>query len=184
MVSREAIDEVLRTINDPEMPINIVDLGIVASVRIEPLQKRGQEPFPAQPIAQDSEAAKRLPTPFLNRVVIDILPTFVGCPALQVIEEEIRRQVSRLEGVAEVEVCARFDPPWSVDRISNAGREALRQVGITVPAGADRSQVPACPFCGSRSVRLESTFGPTRCRMIYYCKDCRHPFEHLKRVGT
>jgi ring-1,2-phenylacetyl-CoA epoxidase subunit PaaD len=164
MVSREAIDEVLRTINDPEMPINIVDLGIVASVRIES--------------TTPGEESKR------TRVVIDILPTFVGCPALQVIEEEIRRQVSRLEGVAEVEVCARFDPPWSVDRISNAGREALRQVGITVPAGADRSQVPACPFCGSRSVRLESTFGPTRCRMIYYCKDCRHPFEHLKRVGT
>jgi ring-1,2-phenylacetyl-CoA epoxidase subunit PaaD len=153
MVSQEAILEVLHTIHDPEMPISIVDLGIVKEVRI------------------DAGASVR----------IDLLPTFVGCPALHAIETEIRQRVGKLSGVAEVVARFQFDPPWSVDRITARGREALRAVGITVPeAGA---QAPPCPFCGSSAVQLESPFGPTRCRMIYYCSSCRNSFEHVKRVG-
>ncbi len=158
MVTREAVLDVLRTINDPEMPISISDLGIVESVRVESAGEEGAG----------------------TRVVIDLLPTFVGCPALPVLEEEIRRKVCALTGVAEVKVQFLFDPPWTVDRISAAGREALKQIGVTVP-----EQEPAkskCPFCGSSSVQLESSFGPTRCRMIYYCEACRNPFEHMKRV--
>jgi ring-1,2-phenylacetyl-CoA epoxidase subunit PaaD len=76
-----------------------------------------------------------------------------------------------------------FDPPWSVDRISERGRESLRQIGVTVPGQAE-SAAPHCPFCGSDEVLLESAFGPTRCRMIYYCSACRNPFEHMKRIGS
>ncbi len=161
MVSQEAVLEVLRTIDDPEMPIDIVNLGLVEAVRIEP----------GEPAA----------------VHIDLLPTFVGCPALTAIAEEVRKRVGALAGVGAVEVRFRFDPPWTVDRISAAGRERLRQTGITVPGLGDAAKpeelAPRCPFCGSADVRLENSFGPTRCRMIYYCAACRHPFEHLKRVG-
>jgi ring-1,2-phenylacetyl-CoA epoxidase subunit PaaD len=153
VVSRDAILDVLRTINDPEMPLSIVDLGIVADVRAEG--------GPA------------------GHVEIDLLPTFVGCPALPVLEDEIRRRVGRLEGVTGVRVNFRYDPPWTVDRISAAGRESLRRHGVTVPGEA---AAPHCPFCGASSVHLESSFGPTRCRMIYYCEACRNPFEHMKRV--
>jgi ring-1,2-phenylacetyl-CoA epoxidase subunit PaaD len=167
MVSRDAVLEVLRTINDPEMPISIVDLGIVEAVRIE-----------QHPSTEANQAA---------RVSIDLLPTFVGCPALHAIEEEIRRKVGALGDVSEVAVRIRYDPAWTVDRISAAGREALKQIGVTVPRHEDRTGVPdsspQCPFCGSSSVRLESPFGPTRCRMIYYCEACQNPFEHLKKVG-
>ena len=182
MVTANDIRDVLRTIPDPEMPISIVDLGIVENVHV----------------ARDADGA---------RVRIDILPTFVGCPALPMIEDEIRKYVTQLPNVAQVSVRFLFDPPWSVDRITESGRESLREHGVTVPAcgvptsperergSAEReaeSMVPltvsadprpvACPFCDSESTRIESEFGPTRCRMIYYCEACRNSFEHLKRV--
>jgi ring-1,2-phenylacetyl-CoA epoxidase subunit PaaD len=167
MVTPEAVQEVLRTIDDPEMPVSIVDLGIVDSVEV----------------TKDSD--QRGPT--AARISIAILPTFVGCPALPVIEELIREKVGRLPEVSAVDVHFRFDPPWTVDRISPAGRQRLKEVGITVPESLHRkgnaTLEPACPFCGSRQVRRENAFGPTRCRMIYYCENCRNPFEHLKRVA-
>jgi ring-1,2-phenylacetyl-CoA epoxidase subunit PaaD len=164
MVTRDAIFDVLKTIDDPEMPITIVDLGIVEDVRID------ETSTPAA-------------------VEIDILPTFVGCPALPVIEETIQKKVGALNGVGAIRVHFKFDPPWSVDRISAEGRASLKEYGLTVPhrmvaaEPEDEPEVPACPFCGSAQVRLESPFGPTRCRMIYYCEACRNPFEHLKRVS-
>lgn len=164
MVTRDAIFDVLKTIDDPEMPITIVDLGIVEDVRIDET---------ASPAVVD----------------IDILPTFVGCPALPVIEETIQMKVGALNGVGSVRVHFKFDPPWSVDRISPEGRVSLKKYGLTVPhrivatEPEAEAEIPACPFCGSAQVHLESPFGPTRCRMIYYCETCRNPFEHLKRVS-
>lgn len=160
MVTKEAVLEVLRTVTDPEMPINIVDLGIVEDVQI------------------DSGTTADETT-----VVIELLPTFVGCPALRAIEEEVQRQVGLLPGVTHVAVHFRFAPPWTVDRISLSGREALRAFGVAVPE-ATRGSAPECPFCGSSNVHLESPFGPTRCRMIYYCNSCRNSFERMKTLRT
>jgi ring-1,2-phenylacetyl-CoA epoxidase subunit PaaD len=157
MATEAEVRNVLRTVNDPEMPISIVDLGMVAGVRLE----------------ENS-----------SRVCIDLLPTFVGCPALGLIQEEVVNRLRTLPGVHQVEVCFRYDPPWSVDRISESGREALRQIGVTVPEplGSGEPNEPRCPFCGSDNVQRESPFGPTRCRMIYHCDACRNSFEHMKRL--
>ena len=177
----QRIMDVLATVPDPEMPINIVDLGLIEGVHIAEGQDREKEPAG-------------------NRVEIDVLPTFVGCPALPVIETK----VLALDGVAAVEVHFIHQPPWSIARITDVGREQLREIGITVPDVGDgsalhraaasargedgsasvelRTSVVACPFCGSNDTRLESMFGPTRCKMIYYCDACRNPFEHLKNV--
>ncbi len=172
MISKAEVLDVLRSIPDPEMPISIVDLGLVEAVRIEP----------------EGDSAK---------VSIDILPTFVGCPALEMIAGQIREKVGGLEDAAQIDVRFVYDPPWSVDRISAEGREALRAHGVTVPQSGGRLPVPghtpgggvelrtsaiACPFCGSDRTKLESMFGPTRCRMIYYCEACRNSFEHMKKV--
>ncbi len=170
MIDTEAIMDVLREIPDPEMPISIVDLGLVEDVRIE----------------TNGDSAV---------VSINILPTFVGCPALPMIGNEIRTKVGAVEGVGEVSVQFIYDPPWSVDRISDEGRRSLAAHGVTVPEHGSKLDVPghgstvelrtsaiACPFCGSNETRLESPFGPTRCRMIYYCEACRNSFEHMKRV--
>lgn len=156
------------------MPISIVELGIVHSVRVD---------APAQ------------------RVHIDITPTFIGCPALDMIRDRIQAEVRRLSPGAEVDVRFVNDPPWSVDHISETGREKLRAVGVTVPPRGARSATPsasvltpltisrptleatpACPFCGESTTRQESRFGPTRCKMIFYCDACRNSFEHMKPV--
>ncbi|MHC4414123.1 MAG: 1,2-phenylacetyl-CoA epoxidase subunit PaaD [Planctomycetota bacterium] len=171
MITTQAIMDVLRTIPDPEMPISIVDLGLVQDVRIE----------------IDNETA---------RVAIDILPTFVGCPALEMMANDITDKIGGLDGVVETDVRFVYDPPWSVDRITAEGRASLKAHGVTVPesgrslpvgghtGGAVELRISAvrCPFCSSDRTTLESMFGPTRCRMIYYCNACRNSFEHMKKV--
>ena len=136
-MTKLAILDVLRTIDDPEMPINIVDLGIVDAIRVD--RDEGT-----------SNAAKGRGTS--AKIAIDILPTFVGCPALPVIENEIRERLHRLAGVGEVDVHFKFDPPWSVDRISPEGRVSLKKYGLTVPhrivatEPEAEAEIPACPF--------------------------------------
>lgn len=176
MVTERDIYSVLRTVLDPEMPINVVDLGLIERVALELLD-------PADPAAG-------------QHAHVDVLPTFVGCPALHVIERDVHDAVADLPGVERVTVTFRNDPPWSVERISDAGRAALQAFGVTTPARgsitegpalipltiAGATEVVACPFCGSAQTELESRFGPTRCKMIYYCTACRNSFEHLKPV--
>ena len=182
MVRRDDILAVLQTIDDPEMPISIVDLGLIERVEVEGVVVEGVE-------------GKGVEVEGGARVHIDLLPTFVGCHALPMMERDIREKVGAVAGVVDVTVRFLFSPPWSVDRISEAGRAALKDFGVTVPQRAPASEPgasplvelgtprpAACTFCRSANVRMESSFGPTRCRMIYYCEDCRNPFEHLKRV--
>lgn len=176
MTDTQAVLDILRTIPDPEMPISIVDLGLIEDVQIQS-----------------------------GCVSIDVLPTFVGCPALPMIADDITRKVGQLEDVENVEVRFIYDPPWTVDRISETGRLSLKTHGVTVPepgSGATKLDVPGhqhpggggegsvelrtsalpCPFCDSRDTKLESQFGPTRCRMMYYCNACKNTFEHMKKV--
>jgi ring-1,2-phenylacetyl-CoA epoxidase subunit PaaD len=85
------------------------------------------------------------------------------------------------------EVTFRFDPPWTTDRISEAGRAKLAAAGIAPPSPSGDGPITLdqpvpCPFCGSPRTRLENAFGPTLCRAIRWCADCRQPFEQLKAV--
>jgi ring-1,2-phenylacetyl-CoA epoxidase subunit PaaD len=177
MVTINEILDTLRTIDDPEMPINIVDLGIVENVQLRQASDSRARSASAGPGESDGQQV---------HVSVDILPTFVGCPALPVIENEIQRRLGALPGVACVDVQIHYAPAWTVDRITAAGRESLCRHGVTVPLAGDESTSPPafCPFCGATTVRQESAFGPTRCRTIWYCDSCRHPFEHLKRLPT
>ncbi|MGI9014325.1 MAG: 1,2-phenylacetyl-CoA epoxidase subunit PaaD [Phycisphaerales bacterium] len=159
---RDAVFDELRTIDDPEMPISIVDLGIVEDVAID-----GSD------------------------VTVTILPTFVGCPALDMIRSDIESHLSALGGVDRVNVRFVHDPAWTPARISEQGRARLREHGVTTTphslgnAAAAielRTSAIACPFCASNNTRLDSPFGPTRCRAIYYCDGCRNSFEHIKHL--
>jgi ring-1,2-phenylacetyl-CoA epoxidase subunit PaaD len=180
VINRESIMDVLRSVPDPEMPISIVDLGLVEGVKIDNGEREAASVRPA-------------------RVEITLLPTFIGCPALDMIAGDVRAKVRAMPGIADVIVHWRFDPPWNVDRITAEGRESLKAHGVTVPepGSSERLAIPArddpqtvklrtsavpCPYCGSTSTYLDSPFGPTRCRTIYYCEKCRNSFEHLKRV--
>lgn len=164
--ARRIWDELAR-ISDPEIPaISLVDLGVIGSVAV------------------DDERAR-----------IEILPTFVGCPAVEIMRSEVIQRIGALGLADRVEVEITFQPPWTSERITEAGRERLRlsgfappQVGPAIPdeaAGLDELAVlpiAECPYCGSRNTALENPFGPTLCRAIYHCADCRQPFEQMKRV--
>jgi ring-1,2-phenylacetyl-CoA epoxidase subunit PaaD len=164
-IKNNDIMSILETIPDPEMPISIVDLGIVQNVEIDN-----------------------------DHVTITVLPTFIGCPALPMIENNIRTKLNAAPGVRDVTVRFVNDPPWSADRITDAGRASLQSHGVTVPdrdcanTSQDQSTVQLristvpCPFCESKDTNLDSAFGPTRCRMIYYCNACNNTFEHIRKL--
>ena len=164
MVVDSEILAVLREIPDPELPISIVDLGLVEDITI-----KGDDH---------------------GDIHVTLLPTFIGCPALDMIAKDVERKVGDLATVSSCKVTWIFDPPWSVDRISDAGRSSLQEHGVTVPTcGASQEAVPLmtsaipCPYCGSSETRLDSPYGPTRCRSIYFCDACRNQFEHMKPIN-
>jgi ring-1,2-phenylacetyl-CoA epoxidase subunit PaaD len=158
----DAVWGALAQIPDPEIPaVSLVDMGMIRDVETEG-----------------------------TTVKVVVLPTFTGCPAIAVIESDVRKQIAALEGVEQVDVEMSFTPPWTTDRISDEGRRKLKDFGLAPPTGegpvliADIGlpTVAICPFCGSRNTHNENPFGPTPCRALYYCNDCRNPFEQFKPV--
>jgi ring-1,2-phenylacetyl-CoA epoxidase subunit PaaD len=158
--------DVLRTVLDPEVPVlDIVELGIVRHVE---------------------ERADGV-------VAVDITPTYSGCPAMRVIEEDITAAL-RASGHDRVEIRTVFSPVWTTDWISDEAKAKLRAYGIAPPgaAGAVHGQplVPltstvrpvACPYCGSSNTERKSEFGPTACKAIHYCRSCLQPFEAFKPI--
>jgi len=105
---------------------------------------------------------------------VELLPTFVGCPALDAIAAAVEE---RLAGFGRpVEVRFGFSVPWTADRITERGRRHLAKSGFA-PPGDD-----TCPYCGSADVLTDNLFGPTQCRSTRYCRSCRQPFEAFKLV--
>lgn len=149
-VDTGAVLRALAEVEDPELPIAITEMGLVHAVSV-----RG------------------------GAVRVELLPTFSGCPALEVIRDRVRRRVAALPGIQTVDVAFVFEPAWTVGRITEAGRARLREHGVSVPR-AGLAEPATCPHCGSTNTVLENPFGPTLCRAIYYCRDCRNPVERFK----
>jgi ring-1,2-phenylacetyl-CoA epoxidase subunit PaaD len=144
-----AVRSMVEVIPDPELPVvSIGELGMVHGVQVDDQSIR-----------------------------VTILPTFVGCPALDVIRSSIVAGLQPL-GLA-VAVEPTFVVPWTSDRISPAGRRALSAAGIAPPTAVEDT---CCPLCGSARVVMDSAFGPTQCRALFYCRDCRQPFEAMKLI--
>jgi ring-1,2-phenylacetyl-CoA epoxidase subunit PaaD len=141
---------ILRTVHDPEIPtVSIVDLGLVHDVRLEPN----------------------------GRIAVELLPTFVACPALELIRATVTDALTVLG--RPVDVSFTFVVPWTTDRLTPAGRAGLATAGIAPPA--EPADV-RCPFCASARVVMDSAFGPTLCRSLFYCRECRQPFEAFKPI--
>jgi ring-1,2-phenylacetyl-CoA epoxidase subunit PaaD len=161
MVTAAEVWDALAEIPDPEIPVvSLVDLGVVRDVAVSD-----------------------------GRVRVDFTPTFLGCPALEVMRDAMAERLRAL-GV-EPEIRVRRDEAWSTDRITAEGREKLRAAGFAPPAPRAtggptlvelRSSVFRCPYCGSTDTRLENVFGPTPCRSLRYCASCRQPFEQFKTL--
>jgi ring-1,2-phenylacetyl-CoA epoxidase subunit PaaD len=143
------VRSVLATVNDPEIPtVSIVDLGLVHDIRIE-----------------------------LDRIAVELLPTFVACPALEVIRAAAVEALAQFDRPAEVSFT--FAVPWTTERLTPDGVAGLRAAGIAPPADVDAVR---CPYCNSDWVAMDNLFGPTLCRSLFYCRACRQPFESFKAV--
>ena len=124
-----------------------------------------------------------------DSVRVEFTPTFLGCPALEVMRDAMAEKVRELGGEPDVDVIS--DDSWSTDKITPEGREKLRAAGFAPPAPREaaaptlvqlQSAAFRCPYCGSTDTKLENIFGPTPCRSVRYCNGCRQPFEQFKTI--
>ena len=161
MVSAEAVWSALAEVEDPEIPvISLVDLGVIRDVKIAD-----------------------------GRVHVEFTPTFLGCPALEVMRDQMAAKIEaarRGGGRRGRDGRLVVDRPDHARGPREAPRSRLRAAG---PARGDRAEAgPAastvfrCPYCGSTETKLENIFGPTPCRSIRYCSSCRQPFEQFKTI--
>ena len=156
-------------VTDPEIPVlTLADLGILREVRF------------------DGE-----------RLQVTLTPTYTGCPATQVIEQDVREALAA-RGWTDAQVRTSMSPPWSTDWISEEGREKMRAYGIAPPGPVSREHVPirlaglartvqaaaptqpSCPRCTSQRVERLAEHGSTACKALYRCLACREPFDYFK----
>lgn len=147
------------TVSDPEIPVlTIEDLGILREVRVAG-----------------------------TAVEVAITPTYSGCPAMDVIREDVTAVLTEA-GYTSVSVRQVLAPAWTTDWISQNGRDKLREYGIAPPTGARQAgPVPLslsvqCPQCRSLRTREVSRFGSTACKALFACLDCLEPFDYFKEL--
>lgn len=158
MVTPELIRSYLEEVSDPEIPVlTIIDLGVVQQIFVEQ-----------------------------NTWVIELTPTYSGCPAMQQIEADIISKLSE-KGLANARVKHVLSPAWTTDWISEEGRHKLRLYGIAPPVNEpDKSVLFAeaprvtCPKCNANDTRMVSLFGSTACKAHYQCNVCLEPFDYFK----
>lgn len=157
---------VAETVVDPELPmLTLADLGVLRDVRVED-----------------------------GTVVVEVTPTYSGCPAMGVMRADLVHALHRA-GYADVDVRTVLSPAWSTDWISTAGKAKLAAGGIAPPGPAparSRGPVPlqlaatrrtaSCPQCESPDTEELSEFGATACKALRRCRVCREPFEHVKAI--
>jgi ring-1,2-phenylacetyl-CoA epoxidase subunit PaaD len=164
---KSRIWKILERVMDPEVPaLSVVDLGIIREIR-----------------TRDSGRMEVLP-----EIELSITPTYSGCPAMEVIRQDIRSSLLQ-SGYPEVRIDTVLSPAWTTDWMSEKGKEKLKAFGIAPPA--PRQQVCdrmlfheeesiQCPQCNSYHTSLISRFGSTPCKALYRCNDCQEPFDYFK----
>jgi len=155
------IRSVVSGVCDPEIPVlTIEDLGILRDIHFEN-----------------------------DKLVVEITPTFTGCPAMRTIADDIADTL-KSEGYEGFEVRLVYSPAWTTDWISESGKLKLKEYGIAPPSRSTEQHLAAllsgaresvqCPFCNSANTRLTSPFGSTACKALHYCDNCHQPFEEFK----
>jgi len=148
----------LEEVKDPEIPVlSLVDLGVITEIVFDH-----------------------------DTLHIELTPTFTGCPALDIMKEEILGVV-RKHGIDKASVTVSYKEPWTSDKISEKGKAALKKFGLAPPVHSslvisdlDILDHAHCPRCDGANTELRNAFGPTLCRSIHYCLDCREAFEQFK----
>lgn len=160
-MNRSQIMDWLEEVKDPEIPVlSLIDLGVITEVVITG-----------------------------DRVRVEMTPTFVGCPAMDYMKQEVVEVLVR-HGVTNPEVNISFRHAWNSDKISEKGKAALKKYGLAPPPALqgiltdiDILQHVKCPRCDGANTTMKSPFGPTLCRSLHYCNDCREAFEQFKPLG-
>jgi len=150
--------EILGKVSDPEIPVlSILDMGVIRSAEIS-----GKD------------------------VLVKITPTYSGCPAMDVMADDIVKVLNENGYRGKVELI--LSPAWSTDMITERGRVALEKYGIAPPLEpeADKAallgnkKIVKCTLCGSTNTKLVSQFGSTACKALFQCEDCQEPFDYFK----
>jgi ring-1,2-phenylacetyl-CoA epoxidase subunit PaaD len=156
-LTEELIYSWLEEVKDPEIPVlSLVDLGVITNVQIDN-----------------------------TSVSVEMTPTFVGCPALDLMKTEVREVLVK-HGINDISVTVSFREPWTSDRISEKGKLALKNFGLAPPPARqvftdlEVLEHAVCPRCDGTDTEMKNVFGPTLCRSIHYCNSCREAFEQFK----
>jgi ring-1,2-phenylacetyl-CoA epoxidase subunit PaaD len=149
---------ILESVSDPEIPVlSIMEMGVVRSAEIKD-----------------------------NVVEVTITPTYSGCPAMDVIGDDIKKALKEAGFESRVELV--LSPAWTTDWITPKGRAALEKYGIAAPLEPEadieallgNKKIVKCPQCGSTNTKMISQFGSTACKAFFQCQDCQEPFDYFK----
>jgi ring-1,2-phenylacetyl-CoA epoxidase subunit PaaD len=149
---------ILEKVSDPEIPVlTVLDLGVIREA------------------IEEGTVVK-----------VKLTPTYSGCPAMDVIGDDLKKAFEPLGKTVEVELV--LSPAWSTDWISEAGLQKMEAYGIARPLSetADKevllgnAKKVMCPQCKSTNTHLVSQFGSTACKALFKCDDCLEPFDYFK----
>lgn len=158
MPTEDQIKEWLDVVKDPEIPVlSLNDLGVITGI------ETGEN----------------------GHVRVNMTPTFAGCPAMDVMKSDVE-EVLKEKGINDFEVNLSFDTQWNSNMISEKGRKALKEFGLTPPpmhdliVDIDIIEHAKCPYCDSENTEMKTPFGPALCRSMHYCNNCHQAFEQFK----
>jgi ring-1,2-phenylacetyl-CoA epoxidase subunit PaaD len=123
-----------------------------------------------------------------EQLVVTLTPTYVGCPATEVIKLDVHKQLAA-HHIANARVQITLSPPWTTDWITSEGKRKLLEYGISPPNCSAQEQAlqfsapdrgVLCPQCKSKFTERISQFGSTPCKALYRCLTCREPFDYFK----
>ncbi len=156
-ITIKKVYEWLEEVKDPEIPVlSLVDLGVITEVEIDG-----------------------------DHIRVELTPTFAGCPAMDMMKHEVLEKL-KINGVKNPQVEISFRVPWSSEFISEKGKQALKEFGLTPPPSnklftdLEILESAICPRCDGIHTQLKNSFGSTLCRSLYFCEDCREAFEQFK----
>lgn len=145
----------LEQVVDPEIPVlTIADIGILRDVTVEE-----------------------------GKAIVTITPTYSGCPAMDLIREEVGAALTAA-GFADAEVRTVYSPAWTTDWMSDEAKRKLTEFGIAPPHHVAPKLRPAvvCPRCRSDETHVVSEFGSTACKALLVCDRCGEPFDYFKEI--
>lgn len=156
-ITEDQIYTWLEEVKDPEIPVlSLVDLGVITDIQLND-----------------------------SGVRIEMTPTFVGCPALDMMKREIHEVLTK-RGMKNISIDVTFRKQWTSNLITEKGKEALKKFGLAPPPSREIFtelevlEHATCPRCDGTDTELKNAFGPTLCRSIHYCNTCKEAFEQFK----